>query len=32
LRKLVKHEKWIALDERALAKGRELFQAARVEV
>jgi Pyruvate/2-oxoacid:ferredoxin oxidoreductase gamma subunit len=32
LRKLVKHDKWIDLDERALAKGRELFREACVEV
>jgi len=25
LRKLVKHAKWVELDERALARGRELF-------
>ncbi|MGA2046548.1 MAG: 2-oxoacid:acceptor oxidoreductase family protein [Terracidiphilus sp.] len=32
LRKLVKHAKWIELDERALAKGRELFREACMEV
>jgi 2-oxoisovalerate ferredoxin oxidoreductase beta subunit len=32
LRKLVKHNKWIELDERALARGRQLFREACVEV
>ena len=32
LRKLVKHAKWVDLDERALARGRELFRDALAEV
>ena len=28
LRRLVKHAKWVELDERALTKGRELFREA----
>ncbi len=32
LRRLVKNAKWIALDERALARGRELFKEANQEV
>ncbi len=32
LRKLIKHRKWIDLDERALARGRELFREALAEV
>jgi len=31
LRKLVKHQKWVDLDGRALARGRELFREACVE-
>lgn len=32
LRKLIKHAKWVDLDERALARGRELFREAFAEV
>jgi len=32
LRRLVKHSKWVELDERALARGRELFRESFAEV
>jgi Pyruvate/2-oxoacid:ferredoxin oxidoreductase gamma subunit len=32
LRRLVKHAKWVELDERALARGRELFRESRAAV
>ena len=32
LRRLVKHAKWVALDERALERGRQLFREAFAEV
>jgi hypothetical protein len=32
LRRLVKHAKWIDLDERALMRGRELFKESYAEV
>ncbi len=32
LRRLVKSERWYQLDERALARGRELYSASRKEV
>jgi 2-oxoisovalerate ferredoxin oxidoreductase beta subunit len=32
LRRLVKHQKWVELDERALARGRELFRESCLEV
>jgi 2-oxoisovalerate ferredoxin oxidoreductase beta subunit len=32
LRRLVKNAKWFALDERALARGRELFRGQFAEV
>jgi 2-oxoisovalerate ferredoxin oxidoreductase beta subunit len=32
LRRLVKHAKWVELDERALARGRELFRESRAVV
>jgi Pyruvate/2-oxoacid:ferredoxin oxidoreductase gamma subunit len=32
LRRLVKHAKWVELDERALARGRQLFRESRAAV
>jgi 2-oxoisovalerate ferredoxin oxidoreductase beta subunit len=32
LRRLVKHPKWVALDERALARGRELYKESVAEI
>jgi len=32
LRRLVKHPKWVALDERALARGREIYKESMAEV
>jgi Pyruvate/2-oxoacid:ferredoxin oxidoreductase gamma subunit len=32
LRRLVKNPRWVALDERALARGRELFKQSFAEV
>jgi 2-oxoisovalerate ferredoxin oxidoreductase beta subunit len=32
LRRLVKHPKWVALDERALARGREVYKESMAEV
>jgi len=32
LRRLVKHARWVELDERALTRGRELYKESRAEV
>jgi Pyruvate/2-oxoacid:ferredoxin oxidoreductase gamma subunit len=32
LRRLVKHPKWVALDERALTRGREIYKESMAEV